>query len=63
MKRPELSDLLPDAGFEAHGRELYIAIPDADDTRLNSVFTTALLNSGLPFDSAVLLHGMKAILV
>ena len=55
MKRPELSDLLPHAGFEARGRDLYIAIPEAHDTRLNSVFSTAVLNSGLPFYSAVLL--------
>jgi hypothetical protein len=55
MKRPELSDLLPHAGFEAHGRELFIVIPEAHDAQLTSVFSTAVLNSGLPFDSAVLL--------
>jgi hypothetical protein len=55
MKRPELSDLLPAAGFEARGRDLYIAIPEAHDAQLTSVFSTAVLSSGLPFDSAVLL--------
>ena len=39
MKRPELSDLLPHAGFEAHGRELFIVTPEAHDTQLNSVFS------------------------
>ena len=55
MKRPELSDLLPHACFQAHGRELFIAIPEAHDAQLTSVFSTAVLNSGLPFDSAVVL--------
>jgi hypothetical protein len=53
MKRPEISDLLADAAFEVQGRELWIAIPETHDQRLNSVFSTALLNCGLPLDRAV----------
>ena len=54
MKRPEVSDLLARAGFEARGRELFIAIPETHAASLTPVFSTALLNCGVPFDSAVL---------
>jgi len=63
MKRPELSDLLPHAGFEARGRDLYIAIPEAHDTRLNSVFSTAVAQFRVAVLQCRLVAGMKAILV
>ena len=54
MKRPEISDLLGSAGFEAQGRELVIAIPGPHTEYLASVISAALLNCGLPFDTAIL---------
>jgi hypothetical protein len=53
MERPEISDLLAGAAFEVQGRDLWIAIPETHDERLNPVVSTALLNCGLPLDRAI----------
>ena len=54
MKRPDLSDLLRAAGFEMQGRHLLIAIPEHLERTVDPVFCAAVLNSGLPADSAAL---------
>ncbi len=54
MKRPDLSDLLSVAGFEMQGRHLLIAIPGHLEMTVDPVLSAAVLNCGLPADSAAL---------
>ena len=52
MKRPDVSDLLIRAGFEMQGRHLVIAIPEVRAWHLAPVLSAAVLNCGLPVDTA-----------
>ena len=51
IKRP---DLLTVAGFEMQGRHLLIAIPGHLKMTVDPVLSAAVLNCGLPVDSAAL---------